>query len=387
MMMFEFTFTNPRRDSDFDNGIIAHEYGHGISNRLTAGPANTGCLDRVTTPEQMGEGWSDYYSLIMSMEPGDTGPMGRGVGTYVLGQPTTGPGIRQHPYTTDMTINPHTYADIVNVSVPHGVGSVWAEMLWEMTWALIDKYGFNPDIYDVNGTEGNILALKLVNAGLKLQPCSPGFVDGRDAILAADMAMTGGANQCEIWAAFAKRGLGLSADQGLSSSRSDGTEAFDVPECITCDDGIQNGDEEGVDCGGSMCPACPTCMDGMMNGDETGVDCGGSTCPACPTCDDGVQNGDEAGVDCGGSACALCPCTETDLNKLYMDVTVPNGTLDHIKDSINTAGVVLVADGDSVIWRAGKAININGTFTTENNAHLFIQVEDCELPPGLNGND
>ena len=29
------------RDGDFDNGIIAHEYGHGISNRLTGGPASS----------------------------------------------------------------------------------------------------------------------------------------------------------------------------------------------------------------------------------------------------------------------------------------------------------------------------------------------------------
>ena len=49
----------------------------------------------------------------------------------------------------------------------------------------------------------------------------------------------------------------------------------------------------------------PTCNDGVQNGDETDVDCGGSSCPACPTCSDGIQNGDETGVDCGGS-CAPC---------------------------------------------------------------------------------
>ena len=29
--------------------------------------------------------------------------------------------------------------------------------------------------------------------------------------------------------------------------------------CMTCDDGIMNGDETDVDCGGSLCNACPTC--------------------------------------------------------------------------------------------------------------------------------
>ncbi len=71
----------------------------------------------------------------------------------------------------------------------------------------------------------------------------------------------------------------------------------------SCNDGVQNGNETGVDCGGS-CTACPTCNDGIQNGSETGVDCGGS-CSACPTCNDGIQNGNETGVDCGGS----CPNT------------------------------------------------------------------------------
>jgi len=83
------------------------------------------------------------------------------------------------------------------------------------------------------------------------------------------------------------------------------------PACPTCVDGVQNGDELGVDCGGS-CPPCaaePTCTDGIQNGDETDVDCGGS-CPVCPTCTDGIQNGDETEVDCGGS-CPDCPtCTD-----------------------------------------------------------------------------
>ncbi len=55
-------------------------------------------------------------------------------------------------------------------------------------------------------------------------------------------------------------------------------------------------------------PAEPTCNDGIQNGNETGVDCGGSCADACPSCTDGMMNGDETGVDCGGS-CNACPCT------------------------------------------------------------------------------
>src|SRR5690606_33423867 len=97
---------------------------------------------------------------------------------------------------------------------PHGIGFVWSTMLWDLTWALIDEYGFDPDIYE--GTGGNNIALQLVVDALKLQPCSPGFVDGRDAILQADVLANDGVNRCLIWSVFADRGLGLSASQGSS---------------------------------------------------------------------------------------------------------------------------------------------------------------------------
>lgn len=214
-------------DGDFDNVIIAHEYGHGISNRLTGGPAAANCLGNQ---EQMGEGWSDYFGIVMTIEPGDQSTDRRGVGTYAIGQTTTGTGIRPAPYTTDMNINGFTYGDITNtgaISRPHGIGFLWCNMLWEMTWMLIDRYGWDPDI--VNGTGGNNIAMQLVTEGMKLQGCSPGFVDGRDAILLADQNLFGGANRCLIWTAFAKRGLGFSASQGSSNNRTDGNEAFDLP--------------------------------------------------------------------------------------------------------------------------------------------------------------
>jgi hypothetical protein len=82
--------------------------------------------------------------------------------------------------------------------------------------------------------------------------------------------------------------------------------ASGTPPAPTCTDGIQNGQETGVDCGGPNCPACPSCTDGIQNNGETGVDCGGPNCPACPTCTDGIQNGGETGVDCGGPNCPPC---------------------------------------------------------------------------------
>ncbi|MFT5435476.1 MAG: extracellular elastinolytic metalloproteinase [Ulvibacter sp.] len=218
------------KDGSLDNGIIGHEYGHGISNRLTAGPSNTGCLNNS---EQMGEGWSDYVGMMITIEPGDQGADARGIGTFATGAPITGGGIRPTHYSTDMSINNSTYNRISSVSIPHGVGYVWATMIWDMTWDLIDANGGTiGDVY--TGTSGNNIAMQLVLDGMKLQPCNPGFVDGRDAILLADRLSNGGANQCLIWEAFARRGLGVSAVQGSSNNVNDGTEAFDVPTTPGC---------------------------------------------------------------------------------------------------------------------------------------------------------
>ncbi len=224
-----------RRDSDLDAGVIAHEYTHGISNRLVGGPSNASCLNNA---EQMGEGWSDYVGLMLTMRAGDTGPQARGVGTYLSFQGTNGSGIRPTAYSTNFAVNPSTYADIgTTYTAVHDVGYVWASMLWEMTWELIDDYGFSPDIYDASGTAGNQIALRLVTEGLKLTPCSPGFVGGRNGILAADQALYGGAHALQIWTAFARRGLGANANQGSSGSVSDGTPDFTIPPGVATEPG------------------------------------------------------------------------------------------------------------------------------------------------------
>ncbi|MFT6810608.1 MAG: extracellular elastinolytic metalloproteinase [Saprospiraceae bacterium] len=224
-VLLEATITIPATfDSGLDNGIVTHEYAHGISIRLTGGPSAASCL---TGNEQMGEGWSDWYALMFSLDSLDLPETPIGIGTYVLGQDTDGSGIRNFPYSTDLLVNPVTYNYIKVFSIPHGVGSVWASMLWDMTWNLIEHHGFEADIYNGNG--GNNIALELVTLGLKLQPCDPGFIDGRDAILAADEILYNGANACLIWKAFSRRGLGANANQGSSASSTDGTENYDLP--------------------------------------------------------------------------------------------------------------------------------------------------------------
>ena len=223
-------------DGSFDNAIIGHEYGHGLSTRLTGGPANSACLPNADGTQVAGEGWSDFIGLWLTTRPGDDGSRPRYVGTYVLNQPfATGPGYRHKPYCTNFGRNNYTYAQLGTgpgqYQENHDVGEVWCTVLWDLNWQLIYKYGYNPDFYAATG--GNNLMLKLVLDGCKLQVCNPSFLDSRDALLRADSLGNGHANAALIWSVFARRGMGYSAKAG---TKTDGVpqvtgivEAFDLP--------------------------------------------------------------------------------------------------------------------------------------------------------------
>ncbi|MTB50237.1 M14 family zinc carboxypeptidase [Lewinella sp. W8] len=101
----------------------------------------------------------------------------------------------------------------------------------------------------------------------------------------------------------------------------------------------------------------PTCGDGIQNGQETGVDCGGPDCAACPTCDDGIQNGNETGVDCGGPDCAACPISYcgsqgNSTNYEFIQSVTFNG---QTNNSGNNGGY---ADFTSIIFNADRGESV-----------------------------
>jgi extracellular elastinolytic metalloproteinase len=225
MQMFVWTAPNPDRDGDIDNGIIIHEYGHGISNRLVGGPSNVSCL---SNRQQPGEGLSDWWALAYTAEVGDQGTDARGIGTYALNQPPSGAGIRTQRYSTDPAVNTWTYASINGMAVPHGVGSVWAQAAWEVYWKLVDKWGFSSNLYNATGSAGNQRMMLYVNEGLKNTACSPTFTQVRDGIIQAAMDNHGGEDVCPIWEAFAAFGLGTNAVSSGSGGTTP-TNGFDIP--------------------------------------------------------------------------------------------------------------------------------------------------------------
>ncbi|WP_226064507.1 T9SS-dependent M36 family metallopeptidase [Kaistella polysaccharea] len=224
-------------DGSFDNGIVIHEYGHGISNRNTGNGYS--CLNPDVSSEQMGEGWSDFFTLMLTNKPGDTKNVPRGIGTFASSQAITGTGIRPALYSPDIGINNFKYGatkgmEYTNdkgVLVPdvHSIGFIWATMLWDLHWKYAEKYGYSADVM-ANSTNGSTRILQLVTDALKLQVCNPTFIEGRDAILQAELNTTKGEDKCMIWSVFAKRGLGVKASAGLKGKITDQVQDSTMPD-------------------------------------------------------------------------------------------------------------------------------------------------------------
>ena len=185
----------PYRDGSFDGDVIAHEYGHGVSNRLVAGTLSGG----TNQAGSLGEGWSDTLSLLRW---GDTT-----VGEYVTGNANRG--IRSSAYDT----HPDTYGDYsTGVNSPHRNGEIWAAAMY----LIRTRLGLNT-------------TTQLVLDGMRstVNGPTPTFLDARNGILAADMVNNGSANFCALWASFAQRGMGEDAvSNGLHAVP---TENFTAP--------------------------------------------------------------------------------------------------------------------------------------------------------------
>jgi len=96
----------------------------------------------------------------------------------------------------------------------------------------------------------------------------------------------------------------------------------------------------------------------------------------CNACMDGFQNGDETGVDCGGSFCAPCPCT--DINKFYTNELIPNGTIERVSNIIETTGSVTTPPSSTIYLYADKHILLDSGFETGNQSHFNAIIENCQ---------
>lgn len=209
----------------FENSIIAHEWGHYISNRLI------GNGNGLTPPQSgsLGEGWADFHSLLLMVREEDRQIPGNehfqapyAVGSYVLVEWIRSAyyfGIRRYPYSTDKRINPLTFKHIKKgVPLPdspfrnqnsgknseyHNAGEIWALALWEVYAALLNSDRLS---FDQMREQMKIYLVE----SYKMTPIDPTYTIARDAMLQV-IKNHNDADYQLARKAFAKRGLGISA--------------------------------------------------------------------------------------------------------------------------------------------------------------------------------
>ena len=250
-------FYAPCVDGDYDMQVIGHEYGHMIENRMIGkGGRRSGHHAGA-----MGESFGDLLAMEQLNENGlvpvadenpftvgayVTGNKDRAIRNYNMSFPRTGafpaPGVslvrRGAP-----TANPLGFAnmgyDITGPQV-HADGEIWSATNFDIRQALAQKYAASHPAGDValqrscadaqrqaSDCPGNRRWIQLVFDAFLLMPTAPSMLDARDAYLAADVMRFGGANQDELWLAFARRGFG---EQAASTSTADDTDSDPTPD-------------------------------------------------------------------------------------------------------------------------------------------------------------
>jgi len=97
---------------------------------------------------------------------------------------------------------------------------------------------------------------------------------------------------------------------------------------------------------------------------------------SCVSCEDDIQNGDEAGVDCGGSLCAPCPCTQSEVD-LILDGSTMATMTQLIKRKITIQGGAQTQGNALIDLRAGQEIEIYDEFSTGGSSVFQLSIEDC----------
>jgi extracellular elastinolytic metalloproteinase len=178
-------------DGDVDSDIVYHEYGHGLTWRM---------IGRMDGPiaGAIGEGMSDVLAVVINDDDR--------VAEYSFSNPI---GLRSAPYTN----YPRTYGDVAGTGV-HFDGEVYGAIGWRM-WELFKTAGVSKETL-----------LDYLVGGMTFTPAQPKFENMRDGILAA---AAGSGDECKVWQAFAKYGVGVGAKATVRGSRITIVESFAVP--------------------------------------------------------------------------------------------------------------------------------------------------------------
>ena len=340
------------RDGTIDNQVIAHEWGHYISNRLVGNASGL----NTNTSRGMGEGWGDFHAMLLTVREEDAlvASNANYNGVYgIAGYVTSGGGnngyyfgIRRVPYSTDMTKDPLTFKHISN-GVPitgapiafgaagtnnaevHNTGEVWTTMLWECYAALLrDTLGSSPRL---TFTEAQDRMKDYLVAAYKLTPNSPTFLEARDAVLAA--AFANDPKDFVLFAkAFAKRGAGIRA---VAPDRFSATNSPGLVESFVSGNDIEFRNASLTD-GFNGCD-----RDGFLDNGETGI----------------------LSLTVKNSGTGLLSATTATITSTNPNVSFPNGNVLHLPATnpfdILTGQLPVRLEGASGIQLADLKIDLN----------------------------
>lgn len=377
MQMYIFTGPTPDRDGDIDQEISIHEMTHGLSNRLHANGSGLA----TNQSGGMGEGWSDFYARCLLATAGENvnGLYASG-GYSTLSLSTLGTdnyyyGIRRFPYAVKTNLgpngkphNPLTFADIDPAQINttdgafpesplnfsgngatevHNIGEVWAMMLLEVRARMITSLGF---------ATGNQRVLQITTDAMKLDPASPTLVQARDSILTADCVGFGGADELDIWAGFATRGMGF----GASTNGTNVVESFNLPNLTVGATSVVGG-------------SCS--MDGVADPGETISLSVPVTNPFCGSSATGVS----VSVTGGGTVSygTIAPGATVTQNISY---TVPTGTCGTVLNIPITITSSLGTATSSISLQVGTPAGGILTYTTGNIAVPIPDVNTVDVP-------
>ena len=220
------------RDAAMDATLVAHEWGHLLSERLVGNALGLG----NGQGRAIGEGTSDFLALLLVTRPEDVIMPGNNnfQGVYPIGgYAASGAdsnahyfGLRRAPYSADFTRNALSFRHVargvalpsnhpiregrgaIDNPVPHAAGEIWALALWESYASLLRAHPF---------MEAHDRMKQYLVRGLLATPVSPTFVEARDALLAVASA-SDPADATRFRQAFARRGLGSDAIAPARSS-------------------------------------------------------------------------------------------------------------------------------------------------------------------------
>jgi extracellular elastinolytic metalloproteinase len=226
------SFYAPCVDGAYDFTVYGHEYGHLIENRMIAKGVGTRQGQHAGS---MGEAFGDFDALEAVNEQHLPIPAGsdrytegayatgngyNGIRDFLAGRPMGGefPAPGRNPDTDPLNYGDFGF-DIVGVEV-HADGEIWVAVEIDLRDLFLQRYpssGAAEDIacahgqQDTNTCPGDRRWIQDYYDSMVMMPRGPTMTQARDAMLAADMARFGGANQDLIWQGFAMRGFGQHA--------------------------------------------------------------------------------------------------------------------------------------------------------------------------------